>query len=175
MKKPQSRRRSTAKPPAKQKRGSSKKTAAKRFSAPEQKLPKFASVAEYLARVPEPARSVLNQIRAAIREVVPPDSTEVISYNVPAFKHTRILIWYAAFTHHCSVFPGAAVIDQFKDDLTGYTIAKGTVQFPLDKPLPLELIKKMTQARLEQSEKKAKGMKIVRARRKLLPRIKVGA
>lgn len=122
---------------------SAKKKSAKKFTA------KFATVAEYLARVPEPARSALNQIRAAIREVIPADSTDVISYNIPAFRHNKkILVWYAAFASHCSIFPGAAIIEQFKGELTGYTTAKGTVQFPLDKPMPLKLIKKMTKARV---------------------------
>jgi uncharacterized protein YdhG (YjbR/CyaY superfamily) len=115
----------------------------------ESKAPKFSTVADYLARVPEPARSALNQMRAAIREVVPPEATEVISYNIPAFKHKKILVWYAAFAHHCSLFPTGAVIEAMKDDLKDYIAAKGTVQFPLDKPMPLELIKKLTQARVE--------------------------
>jgi uncharacterized protein YdhG (YjbR/CyaY superfamily) len=108
-----------------------------------------ATVAEYLARVPEPARSALSQIRAAIRSVMPAEATEVISYKIPAFKHKKVLVWYAAFANHCSLFPTAAVIEQFKGDLTGYTTAKGTVQFPLDKPMPTELIKRMVKARVE--------------------------
>ncbi len=103
--------------------------------------------------MPEPARSALNQIRAAIRSVAPPEATEVISYSIPAFRHKKILVWYAAFAHHCSLFPTAAVLEQFKDDLTGYTVSKGTVQFPLDKPMPLELVKKLTQARVENEGK----------------------
>ena len=99
--------------------------------------------------VPEPARSALNQIRAAIRSVVPAETTEVISYKIPAFKYKKVLVWYAAFAHHCSLFPTAAIIEQFKDELKGYTSAKGTIQFPLDKAMPLELIKKIVQARFE--------------------------
>ena len=126
-----------------------KRASAVRKPASRKKMPSFATVAEYLARVPEPARSALNQIRAAIREVIPADSTEVISYNIPAFRHNKkILVWYAAFASHCSIFPSAAIIEQFKGELTGYTTAKGTVQFPLDKPMPLDLIKKMTKARV---------------------------
>ena len=108
-----------------------------------------ATVAEYLAHVPEPARSALNQFRAAIRSVVPAETTEVISYKIPAFKYKKVLVWYAAFAHHCSLFPTAAIIEQFKDELKGYTSAKGTIQFPLDKAMPLELIKKIVQARFE--------------------------
>src|SRR5437660_9545055 len=107
------------------------------------------TVEEYLAAVPEPARSILNKVRAAIRSVVPAETTEVISYKIPAFKHKKVLVWYAAFAHHCSLFPTAAIIEQFKDELKGYTSAKGTIQFPLDKAIPLELIKKIVQARFE--------------------------
>ena len=126
-----------------------RKASAPKKSAPKKKAPQFSTVAEYLARVAEPARSALNQMRAAIREVVPAGSTEVISYNIPAFKHEKVLVWYAAFTGHCSLFPGSAVIQQFKDELKGYTVSKGTVQFPIDRALPLELIKKLAGAKVE--------------------------
>jgi len=132
----------TKKPGARKSATAGRKTAGK-------KAAKFSTVAAYLAGVPEPARSALNQMRAAIREVVPPASTEVISYNIPAFKHEKILVWYAAFAGHCSLFPGSAVIEQFKDELKGYATRKGTVQFPIDRPLPLELIQKLTRARVE--------------------------
>jgi uncharacterized protein YdhG (YjbR/CyaY superfamily) len=88
-------------------------------------------------------------MRAAIREVLPPGSTDVISYNIPAFKHKKVLVWYAAFAHHCSLFPTGAVIEAMKDHLKGYTTAKGTVQFPLDRPLPIELIKMLVRARIK--------------------------
>lgn len=131
---------------------SAKAAAVRKTSASaKKKSPKFGTVTMYLVCTPEPARSALNQMRAAIREVVPPGSTEVISYNIPAFKGKKILIWYAAFAGHCSLFPGAAVIEQFKDELKGYTTRKGTVQFPIDRALPLELIKRLTRARLEQA------------------------
>ncbi len=112
------------------------------------------TVDEYLARVPEPARTTLNKVRAVIRSVVPPETTEAISYGVPAFKLKGPVIWYAAFSKHCSVFPTAAVIEQFKDELKGYTTSKGTIQFPVDKPLPAALLKKMVKARLAEMEKK---------------------
>jgi uncharacterized protein YdhG (YjbR/CyaY superfamily) len=110
------------------------------------------TVDEYLAAVPELARSAMNQIRAAIRSVVPADTTEVISYGIPAFKHKKVLVWYAAFANHCSLFPTATVIDAFKDELRGFSTSKGTVHFPLEKPMPIELIKKMVRARVAQNE-----------------------
>lgn len=101
-----------------------------------------------MARLSEPAQGKLQQVRALIRSVVPADTTEIISYRIPAFKQKRVLVWYAAFANHWSLFPTAAVIEQFKDDLKGYTISKGTIQFPLDKPIPTALIRKVAKARV---------------------------
>jgi uncharacterized protein YdhG (YjbR/CyaY superfamily) len=115
------------------------------------------NIDEYLARVPEPARSTLNKIRAVIRSVAPPEATEAISYGIPAFKYKGMLMWFAAFSKHCSLFPTAAVIEAFKKDLKGFTISKGTIQFPVDKPLSAALVKKMVKARIAQNEKKRRG------------------
>ena len=105
---------------------------------------------EYLAGVPEPARNTLQKVRAAIRSAAPPEATETISYGIPAFRYNGVLVWFAAFARHCSLFPTASVIEKFKSELKGYTISKGTIQFPTDKPLPAALIQKMMKARIEQ-------------------------
>ena len=115
------------------------------------------NVDEYLARVPEPARSTLNKIRAAIRAAAPGEATETISYGIPAFKHKGVLVWFAAFSDHCSLFPTAAVIEMFKSELKGYSTSKGTIHFPTDKPLPTALVKKMVRARVAQIENKKRG------------------
>ena len=109
---------------------------------------------DYLASVPEPARSTLNKVRAAIRAALPAEATEGI-YQIPVFKYKGPLVWYAAFSNHCSLFPGSSVIRTFKGELKGYTTSKGTVQFRVNKPLPAGLIKKMEKARL--AEKKAQA------------------
>lgn len=114
------------------------------------------SVDEYLAAVPEPGRGTLKKLRAAIRSAAPPEATEVISYRIPAFKHKEVLIWYAAFSNHCSLFPTGAIIEAFKDELKSCTLSKGTIQFPTDKPLPAALVKKMVKARVAQIESKKK-------------------
>src|SRR6266481_7922017 len=94
------------------------------------------NVDEYLARVPEPARSTLTKVRAAIRSAMPAEATEAISYRMPSFKYKgRPLMWFAAFSNHCSLFPTASVIEAIKNELKGFSISKGTIQFPLDKPL----------------------------------------
>jgi uncharacterized protein YdhG (YjbR/CyaY superfamily) len=112
------------------------------------------SVDEYLAGVPEPARSALNKIRAAIRSAVPPEATETISYRMPAFKHKGVLVWFAAFSNHCSLFPTASIIEAFKNELKGFSTSKGTIHFPMDKPVPAALIKKLVKARVAQIESK---------------------
>jgi uncharacterized protein YdhG (YjbR/CyaY superfamily) len=109
------------------------------------------NVDAYLAALPEPARGTLNKIRAAIRSAAPAEAMEVISYGIPAFKHQRVLVWYAAFSDHCSFFPTAAVIAAFKKELAGYTTSKGTVQFSTARALPAALVKKMVKARIEMS------------------------
>ena len=112
------------------------------------------TVEEYLAEVPEPARDMVEKMRALIRSVVPPEAAETISYRIPAIRYKGVLVWFAAFRDHCSLFPTAAVIAEFKNELKGFSTSKGTIHFPLDKPLPAALIKKMVKARIAQVEGK---------------------
>lgn len=128
-----------------------KKTSRARVSSVKRK--KANTVDEYSACVPGPARTMLEKMRVMIRSVVPKEAVEVISYGIPAFRKEKIIVWYAAFSDHCSLFPTAAVIEEFKDDLKNYTISKGTIQFPLDKPLPSALIKRIVKARLAELRK----------------------
>ena len=109
------------------------------------------TVDEYMAAVPEPARTTLNKVRTAIRSVVPKETSEVISYGIPGFRYKRMLVWYAAFADHCSLFPTNSVIAKFKDELKDYRISKGTIQFPVDKPLPASLLKRMVKMRLDKT------------------------
>ena len=112
------------------------------------------TVAEYLAGIPEPARSTLKKVRAAIRSAVPSGTTEGISWGMPMFKHKGMLLGLAAFTNHCSVFPGPAVIAALKDELKGFRTSKGTIQFPVDKPLSAALVKKLVKARIAENERR---------------------
>ena len=112
-------------------------------------------VDEYLSGVPKPARSNFEKLRAAIRSAVPAEATETISYRIPAFKYgNEVLVWFAAFSDHCSLFPTAAVIEAFKNELKGFSTSKGTIQFPTDRPLPVALVKKLVKARVAQIESK---------------------
>ena len=114
------------------------------------KLPAPKTVDEYFDRLQEPALSALYKMRKAIQATVPSEAVEFISYGVPAFKLKRVLVWYAAFTDHCSLFPTNAVIVAFKDELKDFTTSKGTIHFPLSKPMPVVLIKKLVKTRIAQ-------------------------
>ncbi|HLW83997.1 MAG TPA: DUF1801 domain-containing protein [Candidatus Sulfotelmatobacter sp.] len=116
------------------------------------------SVDEYLSAVPEPGRSTLKKVRAVIRSVVPAETTEVISYGIPTFRYKRGLVAIAAFKDHCSFFPlGASVLDSFANELKAFRVSKGTLHFPLDKPLPAVLVKKIVRARIAQNESNKRG------------------
>ncbi|MES1262148.1 MAG: DUF1801 domain-containing protein [Acidobacteriota bacterium] len=110
---------------------------------------------QYLAGVPEPARGTLNKIRAVIRSVAPPETTEAISYGMPAFKYKGPLIGFAAFSDHCSIFPmNSSLIVAFRSELKNFSTSKGTIRFPLDKPFPAALLKKLVRARVAQNEQR---------------------
>lgn len=103
----------------------------------------------YLATQPAGQRRRLTAMRKAIRTVVP-KADEGFSYRMPCFRvDGRILVWYAAFKSHSSLFPiGTAIQKSFKSQLAEYKTSKGTVQFPLDRPLPVTLLKRLVKARL---------------------------
>ena len=115
-----------------------------------------AEVEAYLARLHEPAHTTLQKLRAMIRAAAPSEATEQISYSMPSFYFKGGLVAYAAFKKHCSFFPmGAGAIEQFADELEGYRVSKGTIHFPLDKPLPKTLVTKMVKACAARNEAKA--------------------
>lgn len=110
------------------------------------------TVDEYLAGIPEPACSTLKHLRAVIQSVVPKETTEVISYGIPMFKYNGMLVGYAAYKDHCSLFPtGSGVIERFAKELKGYSTNKGTIRFPADQPLSDSLLKKIVKARIKEN------------------------
>ena len=126
-----------------------KKASAKGNAAPK-------TVDEYLAGVPEPARSTLNIIRATIRSVAPAEATEVISYRIPMFKYKGMLMGFAAFSNHCSLFPGSlSAMKALENELKAFPTSKGTIRFPVDKPPSAALVKKLLKARIAENERKA--------------------
>ena len=105
-------------------------------------------VERYLAKVPEPARTTLQKVRAMIKAAAPREATEAISYGIPAFKHNGLLVAYAAFANHCSFFPASGeALEEFAEELKDYPCSKGTIRFAADKPLPEELVRKLVEAR----------------------------
>ncbi len=110
---------------------------------------------EYLKGVSGRARSMLNKMRKTIRSVVPPGTTEGIGYGIPMFKYHGTLVYFAAFSNHCSLFPAnSTLIAKFKTELKDYTTSKGGIQFPMHNPLPVGLIKKIVKARVAENKHK---------------------
>lgn len=115
---------------------------------------KFKTVDEYFNTFPESTLKLLKEFRKAIHEAAP-EAEELISYNMPAFKFYGMLVYYAAYKNHIGFYPFGSGIEAFKKELSVYKGAKGSVQFPLDKPLPLDIIKKIVKFRVKQNLEKA--------------------
>ena len=117
-----------------------------------------AEVEAYLARVPEPARTTLEKMRAMIRAAAPEQATEAISYRIPSFHYKGALVWYAAFKKHCSFFPmDHSLAEEFAEELKKCKVLKGTVQFPVDRPLTKALVNRIVKARVAANDAKAQG------------------
>jgi uncharacterized protein YdhG (YjbR/CyaY superfamily) len=115
--------------------------------------PGVEGVEKYLAAVPEPGRSTLQALRKTIRAAAPPEAEEVISYSMPGFRYRGGLLVYAAFTKHCSLFPMSnLVFKRLAKELQPYRTSTGTLQFPLDQPMPAALVKRIVKARVEENE-----------------------
>jgi uncharacterized protein YdhG (YjbR/CyaY superfamily) len=128
------------------KEGKVRGTTGKRRGTPE-------NFADYRKATHKRSRADLTQLREVILSAVPAEAIETISYRIPAFRYrNRVLLWFAAFSDHCSLFPSASIIEQFRKELAGYLTSKGTIHFPLEKPLPVSLIRKITKARVRQLE-----------------------
>ena len=106
---------------------------------------------EYLAKLDEPKRTTLQRLRQTIRSVVP-ESEEGISYGMPAFRlQGKVIAGFAAFKNHLSYLPhSGSVFAEMPDDVAGYVTSKGALQFPIDRPLPKALVKKLITIRLKQ-------------------------
>ena len=111
---------------------------------------------DYLRRVPEDARAALEKLRQTIKAMVP-DAVEVISYQIPTFKlDGRMLVSYAAFAEHCSLFPGAGPVDVHQDELRSFQTSTGTIRFTPARPLSTALIKKLVKTRIRLNEEQRK-------------------
>lgn len=107
------------------------------------------SIDEYLARVPVGSRAALEKLRGTIKSIVP-EAVETISYEIPTFKlDGRMLVSFAAFSEHCSFFPGGGPIEVHKSDLKAFPTSKGTIRFTPDRPLSSALVKKLVKTRIK--------------------------
>ena len=108
------------------------------------------TIDEYIAAFPPNIQRILEEIRRVIKESAP-GAEETISYQIPAFKQNGILVWFAAFKDHVGFYPRVSAIEEFKEKLSPYKTSKGTIRFPVDKPIPFDLIKEMVQFRVKEN------------------------
>jgi uncharacterized protein YdhG (YjbR/CyaY superfamily) len=108
----------------------------------------YKNIDEYIASFPNEVQERLQKLRATIRKAAP-DAEEAIKYGIPTYVWKRNLIHFAAYKNHIGLYPGPKAIANFKDELSKYKLSKGTVQFPLDKPIPSGLITKITKFNLK--------------------------
>ncbi len=113
------------------------------------------TVDEYISRFPDDVQQILIKIRATIRESAP-GAEEKISYQIPGFHLNGILVWFAAHKHHIGFYPTGSGIEAFEGELSGYKRSRGAAQFPLDKPIPYELIGKIVRFRVAENLKNKK-------------------
>lgn len=114
----------------------------------------YTNTDEYIALFPPEIQNLLNQMRQTIKQAAP-DAFEKISYQMPTFDLQGNLVHFAAFKNHIGFFPTPSGTEEFQAEITPYKRSKGTIQFPLDKPLPLELITKITKFRVAENLKRA--------------------
>ena len=116
----------------------------------------YDNVDEYLANFSGDTRNRLDAVRAIIKDTVPSEAIEKISYGIPTFYLNGNLIHFAGYKSHVGLYPGSVPIKEFAGKLKGYKTSKGTVQFPMDKPLPLDLISQIIEACVIHNQKKKK-------------------
>jgi uncharacterized protein YdhG (YjbR/CyaY superfamily) len=110
----------------------------------------FKTIDEYIATFPNNVQTILQELRQVIRDSAP-EAEETISYRIPAFKLNGILVWFAAFKDHIGFYPKSSGVEAFKKELSGYDVSKGTIRFPLDKPIPFELVRKIVKHRVKEN------------------------
>ena len=128
------------------------------------KTPPPKTIDEYIAGFPPDVQRVMEQVRATIRKAAP-DATESISYRIPTFKlHGSYLVYFAGHTKHIGVYPAPVDAPALKKELAPYATGKGTVQFPLDKPIPVDVITKIVKYRSKENEARTSASAKKRAR-----------
>lgn len=122
------------------------------------------TVDEYFSKLPELARTALEQLRQNIKKAAP-EAEEAISYQMPAFRFHGILVYYAAFKNHYSLFPMTKALEEFKEDIKGHETTKGTIHFSYSKPLPVKLIKEIIQYRVKENLVKKQFKELVKQKK----------
>lgn len=111
---------------------------------------------DYIAGFPEEVQKILKKVRTTIRQTAP-EAEETISYQIPTFKlNGTYLIYFAGFKNHISLYPAPRGAEEFKKELSAYEGGKGTVQFPLDQPIPYDLIKRIVKFKIQENQEKAR-------------------
>ena len=119
---------------------------------------KFETVEQYIASFPAEVRELLEKVRASIREILP-NAKEEIKYDIPTFVENGNVVHFGGYQNHIGFYPAPVGLSVFKEELAGYVTGKGSVQFPLNKPIPYDLIKKITLFRKMEMEEKARQKK----------------
>jgi uncharacterized protein YdhG (YjbR/CyaY superfamily) len=123
-------------------------------------MEKFKDIDEYMASLPKSVQDAMQKLRKVIRESAP-EAEETISYGMPAFKSNGVLVYFAAHKNHIGFYPTASGVAAFTKELSSYKWTKGTVQFPIDGPIPFDLVRKIVKFRVEEdrvkAQKKRKG------------------
>ena len=118
-------------------------------------MKEFTDIKAYIADFPEEVQAILEQIRDTIQQAAP-DAKEAIKYGMPTFVLNGNLVHFAAYKNHIGFYPAPSGIDTFIDELAPYRTGKGTLQFPIDKPIPFDIITKVVKFRVEENLKKRK-------------------
>ncbi len=111
----------------------------------------ISTIDEYISQFPKEVQDLLNKLRKTIKDIVP-EAEEIINYGIPTFKYHGNLVHFAAYKKHIGFYPAPSGISQFKKELSKYETAKGSVKFPIDKPIPFDLIKKITKFRAKENK-----------------------
>lgn len=118
----------------------------------EETKPGYRSIDEYIAAFPDSIQAILQELRSVIHSAAP-EATEKISYQIPTFYLKGNLVHFAAFKNHIGFYPGSSPIEAFSQELAFFKTSKGTVQFPIDKPMPYDLVRKIVLFRVEENLK----------------------
>ena len=120
------------------------------------KIPR--TIDEYMADFPAQTQAIMEQMRDLIHEIAP-EATEKISYGIPTFVLGQNLVHFAAYQHHIGFYPSSSGIARFEEELKEYETSKGTVRFPLDKPIPYDLVRRITEFRVAENRARAQTKK----------------